>query len=506
MRLRDLLVRFGLSEARARSVEERIFPLPPVLVRLLFRASGLLLVITPHLLNAAADAIDFMQQPNVNDTSWSDTSATEMLTAVFDGDSPFDSLETVQAPIAEEARPTRRRPNALAEMEDRTCSICTENVEDGERRLLCGHIFHRHCVDTWFSRQRASGQQKSCPTCRASVVRVPQARAGDVYGAHLLPRFIFCSIEQLEEFHSFDRPPSLQWQSLHLAAMAGRTDVLKYLHKEKHLSILLKDRSGRNILHAAISHRRYHVVDWLINDVADNLIDYHGRKQLFQMVDPKRGLPPFLAAATDLDYDLLVAFIREPGYSERGIMGRLPTGCEPEMVEKAMNLIAQVKQQQLLRPLLPPYRGTAEECLELLLQRLRENDLGADDRLFNWYDDENVGDVARTKELLSECIWFKMHQQPEGTNTIAEALTLIREWKPWNQNELFNMYQTLQKAVEGGHLEMVEWLLDTWGVDPSPPSNYRWSGEDSAITRLGRGSSTSLRVRSAKTRRRRKEW
>ena len=301
MRLRDLLVRFGLSEARARSVEERIFPLPPVLVRLLFRASGLLLVITPHLLNAAADAIDFMQQPNVNDTSWSDTSATEMLTAVFDGDSPFDSLETVQAPIAEEARPTRRRPNALAEMEDRTCSICTENVEDGERRLLCGHIFHRHCVDTWFSRQRASGQQKSCPTCRASVVRVPQARAGDVYGAHLLPRFIFCSIEQLEEFHSFDRPPSLQWQSLHLAAMAGRTDVLKYLHKEKHLSILLKDRSGRNILHAAISHRRYHVVDWLINDVADNLIDYHGRKQLFQMVDPKRGLPPFLAAATDLD-------------------------------------------------------------------------------------------------------------------------------------------------------------------------------------------------------------
>ena len=165
-------------------------------------------------------------------------------------------------------------------------------------------------------------------------------------------------------------------------------------------------------------------------------------------------------------------------------MGRVPTGCEPEMVEKAMNR-AQVKQQQLLRPLLPPYRGTAEECLELLLQRLRENDLGADDRLFNWYDDENVGDVARTKELLSKCIWFKMHQQPEGTNTIAEALTLIREWKPWNQNELFNMYQTLQKAVEGGHLEMVEWLLDTWGVDPSPPSNYRWSGEGLGDHALG---------------------
>ena len=180
MRLRDLLVRFGLSEARARSVEERIFPLPPVLVRLLFRASGLLLVITPHLLNAAADAIDFMQQPNVNDTSWSDTSATEMLTAVFDGDSPFDSLETVQAPIAAEARPTRRRPNALAEMEDRTCSSALKTSKMA-RGGSYGHIFHRQ-----WTRLRGSGLRdsrsralravrpwcRSASACRRCTVRI----------------------------------------------------------------------------------------------------------------------------------------------------------------------------------------------------------------------------------------------------------------------------------------------------------------------------------------------
>ena len=96
--------------------------------------------------------------------------------------------------------------------------------------------------------------------------------------------------------------------SLHLAAMAAEL-TCSSICTRRSTCLFFSDRSGRNILHAAISHRRYHVVDWLINDVADNLIDYHGRKQLFQMVDPKRGLPPFLAAATDLDYDLLVAFI-----------------------------------------------------------------------------------------------------------------------------------------------------------------------------------------------------
>lgn len=86
-----------------------------------------------------------------------------------------------------------RYPNAteveMAEMSDRTCIICREEMivrdtlRDDEHRdhpdtsdtprdgpnitpkkLPCGHIFHFHCLRSWLERQQ------SCPTCRRAVL------------------------------------------------------------------------------------------------------------------------------------------------------------------------------------------------------------------------------------------------------------------------------------------------------------------------------------------------
>lgn len=43
-----------------------------------------------------------------------------------------------------------------------SCSICLENFkqEENMRRLLCTHIFHPACIDSWFD------QSPCCPVCK----------------------------------------------------------------------------------------------------------------------------------------------------------------------------------------------------------------------------------------------------------------------------------------------------------------------------------------------------
>ncbi len=51
-------------------------------------------------------------------------------------------------------------------MTDRMCSICHENMEVGTTvRVInhCRHIFHRTCIDYWFTRS------SSCPVCRHDI-------------------------------------------------------------------------------------------------------------------------------------------------------------------------------------------------------------------------------------------------------------------------------------------------------------------------------------------------
>ncbi|KAF5179948.1 Erad-associated e3 ubiquitin-protein ligase hrd1a, partial [Thalictrum thalictroides] len=59
-----------------------------------------------------------------------------------------------------------RFPDATPEelnVSDATCIICREEMVTA-KKLICGHLFHVHCLRSWLERQN------TCPTCRALVV------------------------------------------------------------------------------------------------------------------------------------------------------------------------------------------------------------------------------------------------------------------------------------------------------------------------------------------------
>ncbi|KAK9144196.1 hypothetical protein Sjap_004099 [Stephania japonica] len=59
-----------------------------------------------------------------------------------------------------------RFPDATPEelnASDATCIICREEMITA-KKLICGHLFHVHCLRSWLERQH------TCPTCRALVV------------------------------------------------------------------------------------------------------------------------------------------------------------------------------------------------------------------------------------------------------------------------------------------------------------------------------------------------
>lgn len=59
-----------------------------------------------------------------------------------------------------------RFPDATPEelnLSDATCIICREEMTTA-KKLICGHLFHVHCLRSWLERQH------TCPTCRALVV------------------------------------------------------------------------------------------------------------------------------------------------------------------------------------------------------------------------------------------------------------------------------------------------------------------------------------------------
>ncbi|KAK6936550.1 Zinc finger, RING-type, partial [Dillenia turbinata] len=72
-----------------------------------------------------------------------------------------------------------RFPNATPEelnASDATCIICREEMITA-KKLVCGHLFHVHCLRSWLERQH------TCPTCRALVVP-PEGGASSAGGQH----------------------------------------------------------------------------------------------------------------------------------------------------------------------------------------------------------------------------------------------------------------------------------------------------------------------------------
>ncbi|GJN28954.1 hypothetical protein PR202_gb17132 [Eleusine coracana subsp. coracana] len=66
-----------------------------------------------------------------------------------------------------------RFPDATADeltASDATCIICREEMTSA-KKLLCGHLFHVHCLRSWLERQH------TCPTCRAPIIPPDNGRA-----------------------------------------------------------------------------------------------------------------------------------------------------------------------------------------------------------------------------------------------------------------------------------------------------------------------------------------
>ncbi|XP_047073825.1 ERAD-associated E3 ubiquitin-protein ligase HRD1-like isoform X1 [Lolium rigidum] len=60
---------------------------------------------------------------------------------------------------------------------DATCIICREEMTTA-KKLLCGHLFHVHCLRSWLERQH------TCPTCRAPIVPPDNGRAASSAQQH----------------------------------------------------------------------------------------------------------------------------------------------------------------------------------------------------------------------------------------------------------------------------------------------------------------------------------
>ncbi|XP_063720876.1 E3 ubiquitin-protein ligase synoviolin B-like [Symsagittifera roscoffensis] len=56
--------------------------------------------------------------------------------------------------------------DATAEdLTDNLCAVCREEMSTNLKKLPCGHVFHTHCLRSWFQRQQ------TCPTCRIDILR-----------------------------------------------------------------------------------------------------------------------------------------------------------------------------------------------------------------------------------------------------------------------------------------------------------------------------------------------
>lgn len=57
-------------------------------------------------------------------------------------------------------------PSSALHFDSGLCAICLEDLEDQDvvRGLICGHVFHKDCIDPWLTRRKCV-----CPTCKRDL-------------------------------------------------------------------------------------------------------------------------------------------------------------------------------------------------------------------------------------------------------------------------------------------------------------------------------------------------
>ena len=233
------------------------------------------------------------------------------------------------------------------------------------------------------------------------------------------------------------------WRNLHEAAKAGRIDVVSRLCNELQISALLVNKRGRNILHAAIDHRRYNFVRWLANW-------NHNAEELGMAKQP--------------DYDQLVALFAAPDATGRkpflSAAARRDTACVQAMAECDDG-------SRHSRSRLGPPLTSREEFIEVC--GLMSQDMDTYRLLLS--------------ELRAFDVCWELSMRRDRIDEIRASVEAAPWWppnldeEPWSHEEARHLYWGLLEAVAAGHVSHVAWFLDQLHVSPSPPLGTRWKGQ-----------------------------
>ncbi|GFP87325.1 erad-associated E3 ubiquitin-protein ligase hrd1a [Phtheirospermum japonicum] len=165
-----------------------------------------------------------------------------------------------------------RFPDATPEeinSSDATCIICREEMVTA-KKLLCGHLFHVHCLRSWLERQN------TCPTCRALVV--PSETAASTTGkltalqVHLLkalssghpghtvvannggdgvsiqhPNMTFAQLPQWAETADSQHDLQVKLIEHHIEFLQRQLQLLKTSNSEKKRDMATSDLKGKSV-------------------------------------------------------------------------------------------------------------------------------------------------------------------------------------------------------------------------------------------------------------------
>ena len=351
---------------------------------------------------------------------WHDDASTQQLSSLLQGGT-LDHLEWMAPPL-----PPREQPLEPPERARRPDADSLPNPAAGADERLRHNTRH---------------------------LRPLMPRADDTYGAHLLPKFLATSLDELKPFIDNHRSVhGWDWQLLHLAAAAGRTDVASYLCSECHLPIKLRNRKGRNVIAAAIDHRRLGFVRWVLyGDRTDFVRDNHGIDLDQVREDLINGKwSPLLSAARHLDLALLRVLIPDDLNVGMG-MGWPVFMLGRERVEEAAHIAYQQPTQNRTRT------RWKNAVLKILLYGMRE------------YDIEKIFRDSRRRDQNSQVTDAQQLAAMRLALSKLRWARVSRESLPWTPPERRKLYLQLRKFVAAGRVSCAQWLLDDWGVTHQPP-------------------------------------
>ena len=163
------------------------------------------------------------------------------------------------------------------------CPICIERIHKEDRaETICGHFFHRKCINAWCLSKVNSEEDCECPVCRSYLfdmtnlanMKIANMKIVEKANKNLLSA---CISGNLEDFNkAIDNGANINVKSktflgytpVHNASSYGHSEIVKLLI-EKGANINAKDKIGDTSLHMAIHNKNLVIVKLLIQAGAD---------------------------------------------------------------------------------------------------------------------------------------------------------------------------------------------------------------------------------------------